>query len=103
MPKQNPTSCDWCGKFIVLQGYEEIRAPWKAFEIMRDEEGRILQAYDGTLIVAQEHRCKVRCSACGDLLIFDSGGLYERASTESNSHHENDKRPHQCRQKRSSN
>ena len=50
----------------------------RAYEIMRDEENRLLQAYDGNLIHAGEHLCKAKCSNCSVGVIIEGVGVYER-------------------------
>lgn len=69
-------TCEWCGKFVVMVGME-VGSP-KMFEIMRDEENRLLQAYDGNLIHAGEHLCKARCSSCAAGVILEEGRVFER-------------------------
>ncbi|MHB8566880.1 MAG: hypothetical protein ACYC7D_06730 [Nitrososphaerales archaeon] len=76
MPNKRPTDCEWCGKFVIL--VESAKNSWKPFEVQRDVEERLLQAYDGTLIYGLEHHCKARCSACGTLVINENGKLFSR-------------------------
>ena len=71
-------TCEWCGKFVVMVG-TEAGSP-KMFEIMRDDENRLLQAYDGNLIYAGEHLCKARCSSCAARVILEEGRVFEHPS-----------------------
>lgn len=92
MAKNTPKTCDWCGKLIVVVESDGGMSG-KPYEPVRDEENRLLQAYDGNLIHAGEHLCKVRCSNCGTSLIIESGQLYERVMNPPDSEM---RRPHHC-------
>ena len=92
LSKQRPGDCEWCGKFIVLVE-SSPNDTWKSFEALRDDSGYLLQAYDGTLIYNNEHTCKARCSACGELVILEGGTLFER-SAERQEH----RNVHRCKQ-----
>ena len=75
LAKHVPKTCEWCGRLIVMVDSSGIP---RAYEIMRDEENRLLQAYDGNLIHAGEHLCKARCSNCAVGVVIEDGGVYER-------------------------
>lgn len=74
--KHTPKTCDWCGRFIVMVNSEAGTS--RPFEIMKDEENRLLQAYDGNLIHAGEHLCKAKCSNCAAGVIIEDGLVFER-------------------------
>lgn len=76
MVKHIPKTCEWCGRLIVMV-QPETGSPMP-FEIMRDEENRLLQAYDGNLIHAGEHLCKAKCSNCAAGVIIEGGLVFER-------------------------
>ena len=80
--KQNPATCEWCGKFIVLisSSSKEMKVSNAPYEFYLDDMGRLVKDDNDLFLISQEHRCKVTCSKCGKLVIIEKGALYEKDS-----------------------
>ncbi len=103
--KQTPTSCEWCGKFVVSVEYGLGARTDRLHEIHTDESGRLFKDDNDHFILGEEHRCKVVCGSCGTPVIMELGKVYDRPSydqTRAYTPHEREtllfmaKRPHSC-------
>ena len=75
---QEPLTCDWCGKFIVMIRFENQSGSPIPYEFYKDGMGRVVKDDDDLFIIEREHKCKALCSNCGKVIILDSGKLYDR-------------------------
>ncbi len=105
---QTPTSCEWCGKFVVSIDYPQGVRTRRLHEIYTDESGRLIKDENDSFIVGEEHRCKVVCGSCGVMVIMELGKVYDRPSFDQSkvySPNEREtllfiaKRPHSCSKK----
>ncbi|MHB1907526.1 MAG: hypothetical protein ACYCQJ_01490 [Nitrososphaerales archaeon] len=89
--KQNPSICEWCGKFIVLisSSSPEMKVGNAPYEFYLDDMGRLVKDDNDLFLISKEHRCKVTCSKCGKLVVIEDGKIYEKAL-------ELAKAPHKC-------
>jgi|SRR5579875_747862 hypothetical protein len=79
MQRPVPQPCEWCGRLVALaisEGNDDRRGQ-RVYELLKDEKDRLLMDENDAYILSGEHFCKVRCGGCGELVIMESGRLFE--------------------------